>query len=108
MRGLKKPETSLLFLDGWLVHYNFFRPHEALGGKTPAEKAGITFPLENWLDVIKQSHTERVSRPIQIEVDIGIPTKYAIRGKKRRKGVKLKHRREKPAPMLAQVRMLRK
>jgi transposase InsO family protein len=31
MRGLKSPETALLILDGWLVYYNFFRPHEALG-----------------------------------------------------------------------------
>lgn len=108
MRGLKKPETALLFLDGWLTHYNYFRPHEALGGKTPAEKAGITFPLENWLDVVKQSHTERVSKPIRISLDIGSPTRYAIRGKRKRKGVKPKRMREKPAPMLAQVRMSRK
>lgn len=53
MRGLKKRETAKLILDGWLVHYNFFRPHEALGDKTPAQKAGIKFPFRNWLDVVK-------------------------------------------------------
>jgi len=53
MRGLKEIETAKLFTDGWLVHYNFFRPHETLG-KTPAEAAGITFAFKNWLGVVNQ------------------------------------------------------
>lgn len=53
MRGLKKRETARLIMDGWLVYYNFFRPHESLKNKTPAEKAGIKFPYKNWLDVVK-------------------------------------------------------
>lgn len=53
MRGLKKRETARLIMDGWLIHYNFFRPHEALNGKTPSEKAGIRFPYKNWLDIVK-------------------------------------------------------
>ena len=53
LRGLKKRKTAALLLDGWLVHYNFFRPHEALKGKTPAEKAGVRFPFRNWLDIVK-------------------------------------------------------
>jgi len=53
MRGLKKRETAKLIMDGWLIHYNFFRPHEALGNKTPAEKAGIKFPFGNWADIVK-------------------------------------------------------
>jgi transposase-like protein len=53
MRGLKKRETARLIMDGWLIHYNFFRPHEALGDKAPAEKAGIKLPFRNWLDVVK-------------------------------------------------------
>ena len=55
MRGLKKRDTAKLIMDGWLVHYNFFRPHETLKGKTPAQKAGIRFPFKNWLDVVKDS-----------------------------------------------------
>jgi transposase-like protein len=55
MRGLKKRESARLFLDGWLVHYNFFRPHEALNDKTPAEVAKINFPFKNWLDVVKSN-----------------------------------------------------
>jgi len=50
MRGLKEIETARLFTDGWLVHYNFIRPHSAIGDKTPAEKAGIRFEYKNWLE----------------------------------------------------------
>jgi hypothetical protein len=39
--------------DGWLVHYNFFRPHSALGGKTPAEAADAEAPFKSWADVVK-------------------------------------------------------
>jgi transposase-like protein len=54
MRGLKKYATANLLMDGWLVHYNFFRPHETLGDLTPAQKAGIKFPFKNWMDVVSR------------------------------------------------------
>lgn len=60
MWGMKKPETARTILDGFLVFYNYFRPHESLDGKTPAEVAGIDYPYRNWLDVIKsQSPAEQ-------------------------------------------------
>jgi len=55
MRGLKKRDTARLIMDGWLVHYNFFRPHEALRDKTPAEVAGIKTPFTNWTEVVKKA-----------------------------------------------------
>jgi hypothetical protein len=40
-------------LDGWFVFYNFLRPHSSLGGKTPAEVAGIKLDLTNrWESLI--------------------------------------------------------
>jgi putative transposase len=53
MRGLKSHESANQILDGWLVHYNFFRPHETLSNFTPAQKAGLKFEYKNWLDVVK-------------------------------------------------------
>jgi transposase-like protein len=53
MRGLKTKETAQLILDGWLIHYNYFRPHEGLDGKTPAEKSNVQLPFKNWLDVVQ-------------------------------------------------------
>lgn len=61
MRGFKSIKSARLILDGWLVHYNFFRPHESLSDKTPAEKAGIKFPFKNWLDVVKSSKPRIIS-----------------------------------------------
>jgi putative transposase len=89
MRGLKTPDTALTILDGWLVFYNYFRPHESLGDKTPAEKAGIDFPLKNWLDVVKQSRgaTKYTSIYPRMRVALGKPTKYNIKRSKRKRRV---------------------
>jgi transposase-like protein len=51
MRALKNRDTLEKFADGWLVHYNFLRLHEALKGKTPAEVANTGFPHKNWFEL---------------------------------------------------------
>jgi len=61
MRGLKNIDSAIEFLDGWLVHYNYLRPHHALDDMTPAEVAGIDYPYENWKDII---HNHKPSRYI--------------------------------------------
>ena len=63
MRGLKSMETAELFTDAWLVFYNYMRPHEALGGRTPAEKAGVKFPCDNWTDVVQGYHASHKITP---------------------------------------------
>ncbi len=60
MRGLKDVSTAADFAEGWAFNYNYIRPHEALGNKTPAEAAGIKFPYRNWAEVVKHSG-ERVT-----------------------------------------------
>ena len=52
MRGMKNKETARIIMDGWLVYYNFFRPHETLLNKTPAEVARATFKYRDWEDVV--------------------------------------------------------
>ena len=52
LRGLKSIETAQLFLDGWLIHYNFFRPHSSLKGRTPAEMAKIKYRYKSWSDIV--------------------------------------------------------
>jgi len=54
LRGLKKVETAKKFIEGWLIHYNYFRPHISLKGKTPAQKAGIRLSTTDWLDVVRE------------------------------------------------------
>lgn len=54
MRGMDKSETHQLILEGFVLNYNYLRPHESLKGKTPAEAAKIvSFPYKGWLDIIK-------------------------------------------------------
>lgn len=53
MRGLGEIDTAKKVLDGWVVHYNFVRPHMGLDGKTPAEVGGIDLEIENgWSDIL--------------------------------------------------------
>ncbi len=53
MRGLKSLATLKRFTDGFVVYYNYFRPHEALNGKRPAEAAKMDYKVKNWADVCK-------------------------------------------------------
>ena len=56
MRGMQNKETAKLIMGGWLVHYNFLRPHEALGNKTPGEMAKVAFPHKTWVEVVKHGY----------------------------------------------------
>ncbi len=53
MKGLKSINTAKIATDGWLVHYNFFRPNTSLGNKTPSEVARIKFPYSDWTDIVR-------------------------------------------------------
>ena len=48
LRGLKARETGQAYVDGLVTHYNpvYFRPHESLKGKRPAEAARAEIPFE--------------------------------------------------------------
>lgn len=57
MRGLKRKDTPII--KGYQLYHNFMRPHEALGGKTPAEVCGIKVEGENkWLTIIQNATHE--------------------------------------------------
>jgi transposase InsO family protein len=49
-------------MDANRIYYNFLRPHSALDGKTPAEKAGINLQLEGnkWKELIERAKTPKV------------------------------------------------
>jgi transposase-like protein len=57
MRALANRESAKLVMDGWGIHYNFFRPHQSMKGKTPAEVAGIKMPFRSWADIVKDRTT---------------------------------------------------
>lgn len=54
MRGLKKTNTPIL--KGYQIFHNYFRPHEGLNGKTPAQACGIEIKGENkWVTLIQNA-----------------------------------------------------
>jgi putative transposase len=54
MRGLKRMDTAIL--TGYQIYHNYFRPHEALNGKTPADKCGLIIEGQNkWKTVIENA-----------------------------------------------------
>jgi transposase-like protein len=54
MRGMKAYESTNLLLEGWSVHYNCVRPHQSLGGKTPAQAARMNIP-NTWKGLIDEA-----------------------------------------------------
>jgi transposase-like protein len=57
-RGWKSYQTPLA--EGQRLHYNFVKPHQALAGQTPAERAGLAIEGENkWLSLMKAALTTK-------------------------------------------------
>ena len=52
-RSFRDIDTLIQFTDGWLVYYNFFRPHESLEGKTPAVAAHLNYNVKDWAELTK-------------------------------------------------------
>lgn len=52
-KAFRDVETLIQFTDGWLVYYNYFKPHQSLGGKTPAEYAKVDYTIKNWADLAR-------------------------------------------------------
>ena len=59
MRGLDDKETAQTMMDGMRIYYNFIRPHTALNGKTPAQKANIETDQAKWMTLIKKASQHR-------------------------------------------------
>ena len=57
LRGLKKRDSGQTYLDGLVLNYNYFRPHQSLKGKRPAERAGAEIPFTSWRDVAGMSES---------------------------------------------------
>jgi hypothetical protein len=54
VRGLKKVDTPIL--KGYQLYHNYFREHEGLNGRTPAEIAGIRIQGESkWITIIQNA-----------------------------------------------------
>jgi hypothetical protein len=53
-RTLKRMDSPIL--SGYRIYHNYIRPHEALEGKTPSEKAGIEIKgTDKWMTIIQNA-----------------------------------------------------
>jgi putative transposase len=59
MRGLKTLESAKVISEGFIIHYNFLRPHMTLKGQTPAYAAGIRVPFKSWIGLVDYLGRER-------------------------------------------------
>jgi hypothetical protein len=60
MRGLEKKGTPIL--KGVQLFHNYIRPHMALDGTTPAERAGIQVRgNDKWLTIIQNAGHKRAN-----------------------------------------------
>jgi transposase-like protein len=106
MRGLKDIKSARLITEGWLLHYNYIRPHEALKGKTPAEVAGIKYPYHNWEGVVAKREAitpAKVSATSTIIIPELTPRPKQTIAKRRFD--RLPRHREKPTPTLVAMRI---
>jgi len=105
MRGLKDIKTAKLITDGWLLYYNYLRPHEALNNKTPAQVAGVRFPYRNWKDIVAERKTitpKQISATSTLVIpELAKPPKRTL---VKKRIVKRRRHREKPMPALIGVR----
>jgi len=105
MRGLKDIKSARLITDGFLLHYNYLRPHEALKGKTPAEVAGVKYPYRNWQEIVAK---REVVTPAKISATSTIIIPELVSRPKRimprKRFGKLHRHREKPASTLIAMR----
>ncbi len=53
MRGFKNEDSARIILEGYVVNYNYVRPHLTLKGRTPAEVAGVT--VKGWKQLIENA-----------------------------------------------------
>lgn len=61
MRGLKRMDSPII--KGFQLYHNYIRPHEALDGETPADRAGIKVEGENkWETIIQNAQHQRRNR----------------------------------------------
>ena len=55
-RGFQEVRTGHDCLEAWAIDYNFFKSHSALGGRTPAEVAGVASQVpwgDSWEDITR-------------------------------------------------------
>jgi putative transposase len=88
IRAFRDLETLIKFTDGWLIYYNYFKPHQSLDGKTPADEAGIKYDVKNWADL--------AHKPVSKEVEIKSHKEPKVRIVKTPISLEMAYKRHRP------------
>lgn len=92
MRAFRDMDTLIQFMDGYLAFYNFFKPNDALGGKTPAEAASIDYRIKNWKELTElpvSKEAELSTHPYRV-IQYTHPKHNSHRGKRSKMRVAIK------------------
>ncbi len=68
-RGLKHDETAKKWLNGYVVNYNFVKPHSALKGKTPAQAAGLDTKAD-WGNLIQEATESKAKQEMKVAIEV--------------------------------------
>lgn len=68
-RGLKHYDTAKKWLDGYVVNYNFVKPHISLKGKTPAQASGLDLKAD-WGELIQEATKTKTKQEIKIPIEV--------------------------------------
>lgn len=77
LRGFKRIDNARLITEGFLVHYNFFKQHEAVGNVPPAQNMGKELPFKDWYEAVKIAGQEtETTRDLEqvFSVTLSMPT----------------------------------
>ena len=66
LRGLDSRATGQAYLDAWVLSYNLFREHEALGNRTPAEVAKVHAPFKSWEEAVERTGPKRAIPQVEV------------------------------------------
>ena len=111
MRGLKNVESAIDFINGWLIHYNYLRPHSGIDDKTPAEAAGVDYPYKNWDDITRHvpskpitvTHLPRGTMRLR-ETNVGRPHKRKRIAKPSARLTRTQRMREEISPSITEIK----
>jgi putative transposase len=104
MRGLKTLDSARTLIDGFIINYNYFRPHETLSQTeftTPSQRAGIKFPYRSWEELIR--HSQEAKTEIFTKPDIPTLRQLPISEAERKRIIA----RQKDRALLQKVRVQR-